>query len=293
MVDRKIPVLPCSTFIPDPDFPLAIRQNTRHGSIDLHAHEFIELVIIRSGRARHFSPGDEYPISSGDVFVVHLDEAHGYRADQDLDLVNILYRPGAFFDNDPALRDLQGFRALFSLDPADRTSHGFGTRLHLSDDARVQVNQLIDSMGRETTTSAPGFRAVVCGLLTQLAVTLSRLYSDTTWHTEAALLEIEPTLQHLRRSFDRDLKLDDLASQAGMSVSTLLRRFRTATGSSPVEFLLRLRLERAREILSTTDRRITDIAFDCGFRDSNYFTRQFKRHTGLSPRAYRRSLRYL
>lgn len=286
-------MLPCSTFIPDPEFPLAIRQNTRHGSIDLHAHEFVELVITRGGQASHFSPRDEYPISSGDVFVIHADEAHGYRADRNLDLVNILYPPGAFLDDDPSFGELPGFRALFSLDPADRRAHGFGTRLHLPSDARSQINELIDTMGRETTTSAPGFRPVVRGLFTQLAVTLSRLYSDTATPTEAALLEIEPTLKHLRRSFDHDLKLEDLANRAGMSVSTLLRRFRTATGSSPVEFLLRLRLERAREILSTTDRRITDIAFDSGFRDSNYFTRQFKRHTGLSPRAYRNSLRYL
>jgi len=272
---------------------MAIRQNTRQGSIDLHAHEFVELVITRGGQASHFSPYDEYPISSGDVFVIHTDQAHGYRADRNLDLVNILYRPDAFLDDDPSLAQLPGFKALFSLDTADRTAHGFGTRLHLPTEARAQVNDLIGAMGRETTTSAPGFQPVVRGLFTQLTVTLVRLYSDTAQPTEAALLEIEPTLDHLRQSFDDDLKLEDLANRAGMSVSTLLRRFRTATGSSPVEFLLKLRLERAREILSTSDRRITDIAFNCGFRDSNYFTRQFKRHTGLSPRAYRNSLRYL
>ena len=94
--------------------------------------------------------------------------------------------------------------------------------------------------------------------------------------TEAAIqptsaFELLPTLDYLRRNFDIDLRLEDLASRAGMSISTLLRRFRVATGPFPFEFLLNLRLERAREILPTTDQRITDVAFNSGFRDSNTF----------------------
>lgn len=289
MQTRKIPVLPASTFIPDRTFPFAIRRNTRHGSIDLHAHEFVELVVLRRGQATHFSTDSEYTIRSGDVFVIHPGQAHGYRAQSELDLANILYRKEAFLSNLDAFDALPGFRALFNPGDAAR----FGIRLHLAPGNRKEITSLVDAIDREMTAQAPGHRPLVGGLFTQLAVTLSRLFSEPNRPSEAALLELEPILDHLRRSFDHDLTLADLAGRAGMSVSTLLRRFRTATGTSPVEFLLRLRLERAREILSTTDRRITEIAFDCGFRDSNYFTRQFKRHTGKSPRAYRHSLRYL
>lgn len=293
MKPRKIPVLPCSTFLPDADFPFAIRQNTRHGSIDLHAHEFVELVLIRRGQATHFSADCEYPIRAGDVFVIHTDQAHGYRVSRDFELVNIMYRPEAFPIDQAALARLPGFRVLFSLEASDRRAFGFGAHLHLAPDDRARIQNLIAAIDREMTATPPGYQSLVGGLFTQLTVHLSRLYAEPPHPPVAALLEIEPTLDYLRQSFDQDLKLDDLANRAGLSVSTLLRRFRTATGSSPVEFLLNLRLERAREILSTTDRRITDVAFDSGFRDSNYFTRRFKRHTGLSPRAYRQSLRYL
>lgn len=289
MEPRKIPVLPCSTFVPDRSFPFVIRRNTRHGSIDLHAHEFVELVILRRGQATHFSTDGDYVIRSGDVFVIHPGQAHGYRAARELDLVNILYRKDAFLANLKEHDAPPGFQALFNPGDAAR----FGTRLHLAPDNRKEITSMVDAIDREMTTKAPGHRPFVRGLFVQLTVTLSRLYSEPNRPSEAALLELEPVLDFLRRTFDRDLTLADLANRAGMSVSTLLRRFRTATGTSPVEFLLRLRLDRAREILSTTDRRITEIAFDCGFQDSNYFTRQFKRHTGKSPRAYRHSLRYL
>lgn len=293
MPSRKIPVLPAANYLPDPEFPLSTRHAVHHQTIDLHAHEFIELVVIRGGQAVHFSQNQEYPVRAGDVFVIHTDQAHGYREPLRLDLINIMFRAGKLLRPEEPVRQLEGYRRLFSLRAVDRRVHGFGTRLSLGSNALIPVNGLIDALVRELTATAPGYQTVARALFTQLVVALSRLQSGSTRPPTAALLELEPLLQFLRLNLNADLRLDDLARRAGMSVSTLLRRFRTATGNSPVDFLLRLRLERARETLATTDQRITDVAFASGFRDSNYFTRQFKSFTGLSPRAYRQSLRYL
>ena len=289
----KIPVLPAATFFPDSRFPLAIRHSMHNEKVDLHAHEFIELVIIRGGTATHFSENQEYPVGSGTVFVVHTDQAHGYRDTRKLDLINIMFQPDPFISDRDSVHQLDGYRMLFGLRPADRRRYGFGTRLILDENAVIPVDSLADALDRELTATPPGYQTMVQALFAQLVVNLSRLHSGTGGPPTAALLELERLIRYLRLSFNADLRLEDLARRAGMSVSTLLRRFRSATGSSPVEYLLRLRLERARENLATTDQRITDIAFSSGFRDSNYFTRQFKRYTGMSPRDYRRSLRYL
>jgi AraC-like DNA-binding protein len=66
-----------------------------------------------------------------------------------------------------------------------------------------------------------------------------------------------------------------------------MRVFRKATGQTPIEYLVRLRIQKAMELLRTTDRTITEIAMDVGFNDSNYFARQFRRLTDRSPRAFR------
>jgi len=58
-------------------------------------------------------------------------------------------------------------------------------------------------------------------------------------------------------------------------------------GSSPIAHLIQLRVNRAATLLRQTGDSVTDIAFRVGFSDSNYFTRQFRRIMGRSPRAYR------
>jgi AraC-like DNA-binding protein len=74
-----------------------------------------------------------------------------------------------------------------------------------------------------------------------------------------------------------------------MSECTFLRKFREATGFSPTDYLLRSRIRRAEELLARRKLSITEVAARCGFEDSNYFSRQFRRVTGVSPRAHRRS----
>ncbi len=92
----------------------------------------------------------------------------------------------------------------------------------------------------------------------------------------------------LENDFSKEWKLDELLNIAHMSRSNLMRVFRKATGQTPIEYLVRLRIQKAMELLQSTDLSITEIALEVGFNDSNYFTRQFRRILGESPRAFRR-----
>jgi AraC-like DNA-binding protein len=82
-----------------------------------------------------------------------------------------------------------------------------------------------------------------------------------------------------------------LAKDAGLSVNTLLRRFRNATGTSPQRFLIQLRVERAAEMLRQTTLSIESIAEQCGFVDRYHLSRIFKGHAGMGPATYRRNTR--
>ena len=83
----------------------------------------------------------------------------------------------------------------------------------------------------------------------------------------------------------------DLARAAGMSERSLSRSFHSALGQSPIEYLLNVRLQRAEELLLAGPTPISQIAFEVGFGDANYFTRQFRKRRGLSPRQFRKQYR--
>jgi AraC family transcriptional regulator len=93
------------------------------------------------------------------------------------------------------------------------------------------------------------------------------------------------------RSFDSDLSLQVLANESGYSRVHFVRMFRAATGYSPHNYLLNLKLERARELLKNPSIPLIDVALDCGFSSHSHMSRLFHRSVGVTPSAYRRSLR--
>jgi AraC family transcriptional regulator len=93
------------------------------------------------------------------------------------------------------------------------------------------------------------------------------------------------------RCFNCDLSLQALANESGYSRVHFVRMFRAATGYSPHNYLLNLRLERAKELLKNPSISLIDIALDCGFSSHSHMSRLFRKSVGFTPSAYRRGLR--
>jgi len=99
--------------------------------------------------------------------------------------------------------------------------------------------------------------------------------------------ELEKLLAWIEENSGRDLALDEIAAQAGMSTRTLNRRFREQTGTSPLRWLHRARVRRAQHLLEATDEPVERIAARTGFGSPTAFREHFKRIVGTSPQAYR------
>jgi iron complex transport system substrate-binding protein len=95
-----------------------------------------------------------------------------------------------------------------------------------------------------------------------------------------------------RLSASLDGELPDyaaLAAELGMGETTLRRRFRKATGTSPHGYVLQCRLAEARRLLGETDLPVKSIAERLGYRDVYFFSRQFRQLAGVPPTVYRQS----
>lgn len=100
---------------------------------------------------------------------------------------------------------------------------------------------------------------------------------------------LEPVLRWMEENAQRELRLEDIAAQAMMSVRTLNRRFHAQTGTTPLQWLNRSRLRKAQCLLETTAHPIEWIASSVGFGSPTTFRDQFKQLVGVSPQAYRRA----
>ena len=97
--------------------------------------------------------------------------------------------------------------------------------------------------------------------------------------------------QYISEHFTEELTLDKLSRMFGYDRSYFCRTFKSVTGLSPINYINISRLEKAKNMLSQSDTKISEISLLCGFSDPNYFSRCFKRQFGISPGAYRSSIR--
>ena len=103
--------------------------------------------------------------------------------------------------------------------------------------------------------------------------------------------EMGPALAHLFARYEEKIDFHRLAALVPLSLSQLDRRFKQLFQLTPQQFLLRVRMSAACQMLASTDRSILQIALRTGFYDQSYFTKQFQRRQGLTPTAYRKKYR--
>ncbi len=106
-----------------------------------------------------------------------------------------------------------------------------------------------------------------------------------TTHGDKTILSLQTWME---ANHSTRLTISHLADQAGLGQRTLARRFKKATGDTPLEYLQHLRLGAARTLLETTITPVDQITWDVGYEDVSSFRRLFKLKTGLSPRVYRK-----
>lgn len=280
-------------------FPLAVwrvRTDMRHSDShphDLteieHSHDFHELVVVSAGTAMHRLEGSVFPVAAGDVFLLQGHQSHYFYDRDRLDLINIMYDPAKIGLPESDLRRMPGYCAMFMLEPNYRYRHDFASRLHLERSTLARIEQLAEEMEAEFRAGKPGYEAAMRAKLVELIVFLSREYMQSNNLQAGDLLRIGNVIGAIEEGYSRQWQLDDFLRIANMSRSNLMRVFRRATGQTPIDYLIRLRIQRSMELLRHSELSVTEVAMEVGFSDSNYFARQFRKTQKQSPSAYRKS----
>lgn len=100
--------------------------------------------------------------------------------------------------------------------------------------------------------------------------------------------KIQPALAHIERNYNKDVRVDELASMVGVSEAHFRRLFRDATGHAPKDYILYLRIVRAMDYVKSELYSLSEIAEQLGFSSVSHFSRAFKNRTGQSPQEFRR-----
>ncbi|CAH1203072.1 AraC family transcriptional regulator [Paenibacillus sp. JJ-223] len=268
------------------DFIFRIEKCPLTHDFDVHHHDYSELVVILGGTATHIIEGREYPISAGQVFFIHGNVSHGYKDVDHIQYVNVMFHP----DQMTQLQELKlmaGFQALFYFEPFYRKEMNFKGMLTLNDEQLRQVTGLLDVILSEHDQRPEGYRMLIRSYFTALMGVLSRYYVANNGWPQNKALRIAESITYLEEHFQEPLNLDMLAEKAYLSKRQFLREFARNFQTTPMDYVIRRRLDYSCALLRNPNLSILQVAQESGFRDQNYYARQFKKIYLCTPTEYR------
>ncbi|MCQ6562117.1 helix-turn-helix domain-containing protein [Paenibacillus mendelii] len=262
---------------------LSVTRERERFSLPIHVHDFIEINYVAEGKGHHYIGDERLSVEQKDLFVIPVGTQHVYRPvsqepKDELIVYNCLIGPDM-------LTRLQ--RAYPLPEDMDTLLTAEGQPYRRLTDTGGEVRRIMEGLHMEYMMRQPGYESFMCAHLTQLLLTLYRLYQQE-GAASGAYSEIGIIFDYIHAHYAQPLVLKELAALIPISVSHLQRLFKTATGQSFTEFIQNLRIEKSCDLLLQTSLSIGDISGRVGYRDIKFFHALFKKKTGMSPNRYRK-----
>ena len=253
----------------------------------LHDHDFDELVIVLEGSGIHETKKLKSTISAGDVFLITQGEQHIYRKMKNLKIANILFEQETLDIDWERFRNIHGFTALMETEPNLREKTNFRNKHTLTPEQLDEISTLIYKLKNEFDNQFSGWQIMVFILIQELFIQLARTYSTTRKKNSQRMVCLTRMTQYIENNYAKHISRDMIIYAGKTSTAVGTRIFKEFLDKSPIEYLLHTRLTHAVDMLKHSDKSISEIAFACGFRDSNYFSMQFKKVMGIPPKKFR------
>jgi len=133
----------------------------------------------------------------------------------------------------------------------------------------------------------PGYQQLLSGILIHLVAYLFFREKDKNWRDKEVLDKIDKARLIIREKINTPLSPEEIATSLNMSYTWFRRMFRQYTGLAPAQYIVQLKIQKAKEILSVSSKTIKEIAIELGFESIDYFSTQFRKQTGQTPTQFR------
>lgn len=273
----------------EPGFTFRIQKCPLTHEYFVHSHDFSELVVILQGSAVHIIEGREYPVTAGQVFLIHSGVSHGYKNVDGIEYINVMFQPEQLLQLSE-LRLLPGFQALFYIEPFYRKEMNFKGMLTLNEAQLQEATRMLDLILTEYELQPQGYRLMIRSYFTALVGLLSRYYQIASGHEDNKALRIGEAVTYIEEHFLQPITLQAMADKAYLSTRQFQRVFTRNYHTTPMDYVIRKRLDYSCTLLRHPNLSISQVALESGFRDQNYYARQFRKVYNCTPSEYREKL---
>lgn len=256
----------------------------------LHTHSYIELAYIKSGECSHVLNGQHTNLHGGDYFIIDFNCAHQYfcKNDKGVELINCMFMPN-FLDS--SLAKCNSFKNLVSgmMINIDYDSLKFDPSHYVFNDGTGQIGAILNNMYSEYLSQEFGSVEILKYSLSQIIILTLRKILDSSVSDKTALTKTICKL--IKQRFYDDNLLSRICSELHYSMPYVSMTFKKETGLTFKEYQVNTRVGYACKLLTTTDKKITHIANEVGYKSQHYFVSVFKEKTGVTPTEFRKIAR--
>ena len=239
----------------------------------LHTHPFTELFYVVDGKGEFNIQGQRFPVKANDFVIINPQVEHTELSSPDEPLEYIVL----------------GIRGLsFSnLTPVSEGGHPFSF-FNLRDEQK-DILRYLNAMVQEATSQQMSYELVCHNLLEILLIKILRhQHFDLEVGKQSKATKDTSFIKHyLETYYHESIQLEDLASMTHLSRFYISHSFKKEIGMSPMEYLIDIRIKESKILLRTTNYSISQVADIVGFTTPTYFSKQFRKSTGISPTDYR------
>lgn len=264
----------------------------------IHRHEFVQIIYVARGRAKHVINNNIFDIYKGDIFIIPPYVPHYYIEEQDekYELIEFEFIPE--FINERFSLDLKdnSFMDFAYLEPFFVSENEVKPRLNLKGSIQLEVENILSEVIREYQMKESDFILLIKALLLKLLVIVGREFKRSIAGTDSQDLfdlhrdALNNALQYINQNFTTDISIEETTRVAMLSQSYFRYLFKQLTQKTFTEYVNDLRIIKAIELLrARKDMKVLDICYEVGFNNINHFNKIFRQFTGTTPMSYRKS----
>ncbi len=293
------------------DFPIQYYVNSiteESGSVPLHWHPRAELFTVYKGKVRVRAGSAEFTLESGEGIFVNANTLHSYTQAEGADCLcpNIVFSEELIAPLDSVINRLYIMPVIMDERlPFIRFTPDGGWKSAVLD-LISEVCALMQKYGKAGAYGEPERVAYIrepesaCFEM-EVQRALNRIWQEIYTHREecathstiknehALQIRMQKMLGFINENYSRQITLRDIAAAANISKSEASRCFQSYLGTSPVNYLLNYRIQKAMQLLRTGEMTVNAIAIECGFGSSAYFCKIFRAYNGLTPMKFRKN----
>ena len=239
----------------------------------LHTHPFTELFYVVDGKGEFNIQGQRFPVKPNNFVIINPQVEHTELSSPDEPLEYIVLGiNGLSFSN---------------LTPVSEGGHPFSF-FNLRDEQK-DILRYLNAMVQEATSQQMSYELVCHNLLEILLIKILRHqhFDLEVGKQSKATKDISFIKHYLETYYHESIQLEDLASMTHLSRFYISHSFKKEIGMSPMEYLIDIRIKESKILLRTTNYSISQVADIVGFTTPTYFSKQFRKSTGISPTDYR------